>query len=190
MFWVLLYLYISSRLFLEYITLFAQVAPAFHPFFSTLYSKGMQFLVPNIVRSYVHLVMYFTFFPIHLWQMCQQHEFFTNKKGGRHVKFHTLITTYEVILKDKSVLSKIKWNYLMVDEAHRLKNCEASLYITLLVWTYSPELSISLMYWATTAIWLNCICSHCQEFSTKNKVLITGTPLQNSVEELWYVFFM
>ncbi|KAF9595153.1 hypothetical protein IFM89_037582 [Coptis chinensis] len=88
-------------------------------------------------------------------QVCEQHEFYTNIKSGRSIKFNALLTTYEVVLKNKAVFSKIKWNYLMVDEAHRLKNCEASLYTTL------------------------------SEFSTKNKLLITGTPLQNSVDELW-----
>ncbi|XVF04811.1 hypothetical protein REPUB_Repub05bG0117700 [Reevesia pubescens] len=88
-------------------------------------------------------------------EVCQQYEFYNDKKIGRPIKFSTLLTTYEVVLKDKAVLSKIRWNYLMVDEAHRLKNSEAQLYTAL------------------------------SEFSTKNKLLITGTPLQNSVEELW-----
>lgn len=130
-----------------------------------------------------------------LKQICQQHEFFTNKTSGRHIKLDALLTTYEVILKDKAVLSKIRWNYLMVDEAHRLKNSEASLYTTLSVLLVSQFLLFLIFFVVVSfyvASMIQIICLYLirltivtQEFSTKNKLLITGTPLQNSVEELW-----
>lgn len=77
-----------------------------------------------------------------------------NSKDGTP-KFHALLTTYELVLKDSRFLASVKWSYLMVDEAHRLKNTEAALYKEL------------------------------QTFHAKNKLLVTGTPLQNSIKELF-----
>jgi chromodomain-helicase-DNA-binding protein 1 len=74
---------------------------------------------------------------------------------NRKLKFNTIITTYEILLKDKEFLGSVAWTVLMVDEAHRLKNDDSLLYRTLM------------------------------EFRTNHRLLITGTPLQNSLKELW-----
>ena len=64
--------------------------------------------------------------------MIREFEFY-NKQGGygaslRPYKFEALITTYELVLKDANTLSRVNWNYLIVDEAHRLKNNDSALY--------------------------------------------------------------
>lgn len=56
---------------------------------------------------------------------------FTNtapNAASRPLKFEAIITTYELVLKDADILGAIPWNYLIVDEAHRLKNNDSALY--------------------------------------------------------------
>lgn len=75
--------------------------------------------------------------------------------GSKRLKFNAILTTYEIVLKDKAFLGSLSWAALMVDEAHRLKNDDSLLYKALM------------------------------EFDTNHRLLITGTPLQNSLKELW-----
>ena len=74
----------------------------------------------------------------------------------RMSKFNALVTTYEYIIKDKSVLSKIRWKYMIIDEGHRMKNHHCKL--TQVLNTY---------------------------YTSGNRILLTGTPLQNKLPELW-----
>lgn len=74
----------------------------------------------------------------------------------RHGRFNVLLTTYEYAVKDRAFLSKFKWTYLIVDEGHRMKNS-------------SSKLSIVLT----------------QYYSCKFRLILTGTPLQNNLPELW-----
>ncbi|KAM4807012.1 chromodomain-helicase-DNA-binding protein 1-like isoform X2 [Urocitellus parryii] len=70
-------------------------------------------------------------------------------------RFHVLLTTYEICLKDAPFLKSFSWSVLVVDEAHRLKSQSSLLHKTL------------------------------SEFSVVFSLLLTGTPIQNSLQELY-----
>jgi ATP-dependent helicase STH1/SNF2 len=71
-------------------------------------------------------------------------------------KFNVVLTTYEYIMKDKFYLNKITWQYIIVDEGHRMKNSKSKFTQTLGT-----------------------------QFTSVYRLLLTGTPLQNNLSELW-----
>ncbi|XP_065013175.1 probable ATP-dependent DNA helicase CHR12 [Musa acuminata AAA Group] len=71
-------------------------------------------------------------------------------------KFNVMITHYDLIMRDKAFLKKIHWHYMIVDEGHRLKNHECALAKTLV-----------------------------SGYRIRRRLLLTGTPIQNSLQELW-----
>ncbi|XP_077244441.1 protein CHROMATIN REMODELING 4-like [Tasmannia lanceolata] len=70
-------------------------------------------------------------------------------------KFNVLLTTYEMVLADSSHLRGVPWEVLVVDEGHRLKNSGSRLFGLL------------------------------NTFSFQHRVLLTGTPLQNNIGEMY-----
>ncbi|KAF1809283.1 hypothetical protein P152DRAFT_168062 [Eremomyces bilateralis CBS 781.70] len=74
----------------------------------------------------------------------------------RYGQFQVLLTTYEFIIKDRPILAKIKWMHMIVDEGHRMKNANSKLSSTITNY-----------------------------YSTKYRIILTGTPLQNNLTELW-----
>jgi len=69
--------------------------------------------------------------------------------------FDVCVTSYEMVIKEKTALKKFHWRYIIIDEAHRLKNENSRLSLVL------------------------------RMLSANNRMLITGTPLQNNLHELW-----
>lgn len=66
-----------------------------------------------------------------------------------------VITSFEISMIDRKLLQRFQWKYLIVDEGHRIKN-------------------------------LNCrLVRELKMLPTDNKLLLTGTPLQNNLAELW-----
>uniref|UniRef100_A0A0K0FKC5 Chromodomain-helicase-DNA-binding protein 4 (inferred by orthology to a human protein) n=1 Tax=Strongyloides venezuelensis TaxID=75913 RepID=A0A0K0FKC5_STRVS len=81
----------------------------------------------------------------------------TRMKNSNNIKFHVLLTSYELVNIDKAILSSIHWGAVVVDEAHRLKNNQSLFFRNL------------------------------REYDIGYRLLLTGTPLQNNLEELFHL---
>ena len=70
-------------------------------------------------------------------------------------EFPVICTSYEICMNDRKHLAHYGWKYIIIDEGHRIKN-------------------------------LNCrLIQELQSYQSANRLLITGTPLQNNLAELW-----
>ncbi|TFY83775.1 hypothetical protein EWM64_g245 [Hericium alpestre] len=69
--------------------------------------------------------------------------------------FHVLITSYQLVTQDQQYFQRVKWQYMILDEAQNIKN-------------------------AASVRWKTLLGFHC-----RNRLLLTGTPIQNSMQELW-----
>ena len=69
--------------------------------------------------------------------------------------FHVCITSYQLVVQDSNAFRRKRWYYMVLDEAHNIKNFKSQRWQTLL------------------------------NFNTQRRLLLTGTPLQNNLMELW-----
>lgn len=73
-------------------------------------------------------------------------------------KGHVLVTTYTGLQTYADVLQPVEWEYAVLDEGHKIRNPNAEITIT------------------------------CKELYTRNRIILSGTPVQNNLTELWSLF--
>ncbi|KAI9672107.1 MAG: putative DNA helicase ino80 [Alyxoria varia] len=69
--------------------------------------------------------------------------------------FHVLVTSYQLVVQDAQYFQKVRWQYMILDEAQAIKSSQSSR-------------------------WKSLLGFHC-----RNRLLLTGTPIQNNMQELW-----
>lgn len=85
---------------------------------------------------------------------------FWDRKSLTYTKdspFHVLITSYQLVVQDTQYFQRMKWQYMILDEAQAIKS-------------------------STSSRWKALLGFHC-----RNRLLLTGTPIQNSMQGMWFL---
>nr|ODN79245.1 hypothetical protein L203_06050 [Cryptococcus depauperatus CBS 7841] len=78
-----------------------------------------------------------------------------NQTFDKESPFHIVVTSYQLAVQDEKYLQSLKWQYMILDEAQAIKS-------------------------SSSARWKSLLSLRC-----RNRLLLTGTPIQNSMQELW-----
>ncbi|KAG0366182.1 hypothetical protein BGZ54_005705 [Gamsiella multidivaricata] len=73
-------------------------------------------------------------------------------------KGHVIVTTYAGLRIHSSRLLRKNWSYIVLDEGHKIRNPDADITLT------------------------------CKQFRTPHRIILSGTPIQNNLNELWSLF--
>ncbi|RPA94511.1 hypothetical protein L873DRAFT_1701176 [Choiromyces venosus 120613-1] len=85
----------------------------------------------------------------------EREEMRKTKMGKVDANFPIICTSYDLVMIDRKYLAKYGWKFIIIDEGHRIKN-------------------------------LNCkLITELKKYKSANRLLLTGTPLQNNLAELW-----
>eukprot|EP00698_Gefionella_okellyi_P008784 TRINITY_DN2197_c0_g1_i2.p1 TRINITY_DN2197_c0_g1~~TRINITY_DN2197_c0_g1_i2.p1 ORF type:complete len:1221 (-),score=221.20 TRINITY_DN2197_c0_g1_i2:447-4109(-) len=84
-----------------------------------------------------------------------QRKDFNKQLFSKSCPFHVMVTSYQIITKDQKPLSRVPWQFMVLDEAQAIKSSTSQRWNVLL------------------------------NFKCRNRLLLTGTPVQNSMAELW-----
>ncbi|KAG0425544.1 hypothetical protein HPB47_027316 [Ixodes persulcatus] len=82
-------------------------------------------------------------------------QFWGRLEGGQGSSFHVVVTSYQLVVQDVKYFQRIRWQYMVLDEAQAIKS-------------------------TSSVRWKILLAFHC-----RNRLLLTGTPIQNTMAELW-----
>lgn len=87
---------------------------------------------------------------------------FAGKRGAliHNINQHDgiLVTSYTGVLAQLEILLQYNWHYIILDEGHKIRNPEAQITVAM------------------------------KRFSTPHRLILSGSPIQNSLKELWSLF--